>query len=110
MAYNTAKGIHSSGYSPLGSAVSPLYKNDTLVSLAKAKGRTPQQVLLAWGVQKGWSVLPKSVTQARIEGNWDLDGWELTEEEIAKLDGIADRFKVCGDSWLPIKVFFGDDE
>ncbi|KAH8895849.1 Aldo/keto reductase [Thozetella sp. PMI_491] len=110
VAYNAAKGIHSSGYSPLGSANSPLYDNETLLSIAKEKGRSPQQVLLAWGVQKGWSVLPKSVTKERIEANWDLDGWELTEDEVAKIDGITERFKVCGDAWLPVKVFFGDDE
>ncbi|KAK5996734.1 Glycerol 2-dehydrogenase (NADP(+)) [Cladobotryum mycophilum] len=88
----------------------PLYTNETLLNIAKAKGKTPQQVLLLWGLQKGWSVIPKSVTPSRIEGNLELDGWELSEEEIRGIDGIKDRFKVCGDDWLPIKVFFGDDE
>lgn len=110
IAYCKSKGIHASGYSPLGSTNSPLYSNETLLSIAKGKGRTPQQVLLAWGLQKGWSVLPKSVTKERIDTNFDLDGWELTEEEIGKIDGIQERFKVCGDAWLPMKVFFGDDE
>ncbi|KAK3323862.1 NADP-dependent oxidoreductase domain-containing protein [Cercophora scortea] len=110
VAYNASKGIHSSAYSPLGSSNSPFYTNDTILSIAKAKDRTPQQVLLVWGLQKGWSVLPKSVTESRIEANWNLDGWSLTEEEVAKIDAIPDRFKVCGDDWIPIKVFFGDDE
>jgi len=108
--YNTSKGIHSTGYSCLGSTDSPLYKDQTLLSLAEAKGKSPQQCLLAWGLQKGWSVIPKSVTKERIEKNFELDGWELTDEEVKKLDGLKDRFKVCGDAWLPVKVFFGDDE
>jgi glycerol 2-dehydrogenase (NADP+) len=29
---------------------------------------------------------------------------------MKKLDSMPERFKVCGDAWLPIKVFFGDDE
>lgn len=78
--------------------------------MAEAKGKTPQQVLLAWGLQKGWSVIPKSVNAERVEKNFELDGWELTAEEVEKLDKLEGRFKVCGDSWLPIKVFFGDDE
>jgi glycerol 2-dehydrogenase (NADP+) len=110
VAYNTSKGIHSTGYSCLGSTNSPLYKDETLLSLAKAKGKTPQQVLLAWGVQKGWSVIPKSVNKERVETNYELDDFELTAEEINKLDNLKDRFKVCGDAWLPVKVFFGDDE
>ena len=110
VAYNTSKGIHSTGYSCLGSTNSPLYKDATLLSMAKEKGKTPQQVLLAWGIQKEWSVIPKSVNKERIETNFELDGWSLTPEEIKKLDGLPDRFKVCGDAWLPVKVFFGDDE
>jgi len=110
VAYNTSKGIHSTGYSCLGSTNSPLYKDPTLLDLAKEKGKTPQQVLLAWGIQKGWSVIPKSVNAERIEKNFELDGWNLTDEEVKKLDGLKDRFKVCGDDWLPVKVFFGDDE
>ncbi|KAL2052668.1 hypothetical protein ABVK25_006908 [Lepraria finkii] len=110
VAYNKEKGIHSTAYSCLGSTNSPLYKDPTLLKVAEAKGKTPQQVLLMWGLQKDWSVIPKSVTQARIEKNFELDGWDLSTEEMQKLDGLTDRFKVCGDRWLPVKVFFGDDE
>lgn len=110
MAYNASKGIHTTAYSPLGSADSPLYKNETLLAIAKEKGRTPQQVLLMWGLQKGFSIIPKSVTKSRIDSNWELDGWSLTDEEMEKISNIPERFKVCGDAWLPIKVFFGDDE
>lgn len=81
-----------------------------MLSLAEKKGKTPQQVLLVWGIQKGWSVIPKSVSKARIDANFEIDGWALEEEEVKQLDGLKDRFKVCGDDWLPIKVFFGDDE
>ncbi|KAI0834376.1 Aldo/keto reductase [Hypoxylon sp. FL0890] len=110
VAYCKEKGIHCTGYSCLGSTNSPLYKDQTLQSIAKARGKTPQQVLLLWGIQQGWDVIPKSVTPERIESNFDIDGWELTEEEINKLNSLPDRFKVCKDDWLPVKVFFGDDE
>lgn len=110
VAYNTSKGIHSTGYSCLGSTNSPLYKDPTLLQLAEKKGKTPQQCLLQWGIQKGWSVIPKSVSKERIDTNFELDGWNLTDEEVNQLDNLKDRRKVCGDSWLPIKVFFGDDE
>lgn len=110
VAYNKEKGIHCTGYSCLGSTNSPLYKDPTLLKLAEKKGKTPQQVLLVWGIQEGWSVIPKSVTKERIEKNFELDGWELSSDEVRQLDNLKDRFKVCDDSWLPGKVFFGDDE
>ena len=110
VAYCKEKGIHCTGYSCLGSTDSPLYKDPTLLKMAEEKGKTPQQVLLMWGLQHEWSVIPKSVTDARIEKNFELDGWDLSTEEMQKLDNLRDRFKVCGDAWLPVKVFFGDDE
>lgn len=110
VAYNTSKGIHSTAYSCLGSTNSPLHKEPTLLKLAESKGKTSAQILLQWGIQKGWSVIPKSVNNARIDANFQLDGWELTPDEIKQLDSIPSRNKVCDDSWLPIKVFFGDDE
>ena len=63
-----------------------------------------------WGIQRGTSIIPKSVTPSRIETNFQLDGWELTKDEMEALNGIKTRFKVVQDGWMPIKVFFGDDE
>ncbi|ORY11875.1 NADP-dependent oxidoreductase domain-containing protein [Clohesyomyces aquaticus] len=108
--YCKEKGIHCTAYSCLGSTDSPLHKDQTLAKIAEAKGKTPSQVLLMWGLQRGTSVIPKSVTASRITQNFELDGWELTDEEMKQLSSLPDRFKVCGDAWLPVKVFFGDDE
>ena len=98
------------GYSCLGSTNSPLYKNKALLSIAESRGKTPQQVLLQWGILNGWDVIPKSVNKDRIAGNFDLDGWTLTEDELQQLSSLPERFKVGGEDWLPVKVFFGDDE
>jgi glycerol 2-dehydrogenase (NADP+) len=110
--YCRSRGIHNTGYSCLGSTDSPLYSDAMLLSLAQKLGKTPQQVMLLWGLQKGWSVIPKSVSEERIKGNFDIDGLELSEEDIKTIDGIKDRFKVCQHESLPpgVKVFFGDDE
>ncbi|KAK3112091.1 hypothetical protein LTR53_011986 [Teratosphaeriaceae sp. CCFEE 6253] len=108
--YCKSKGIHCTAYSCLGSTNSPLAKDQTLAKLAEAKGKTVAQVLLVWGLQRGTSVIPKSVTESRIQSNFELDGVSLTDDEMKQLSSLPDRFKVCGDAWLPVKVFFGDDE
>lgn len=108
--YCKEKGIHCTAYSCLGSTNSPLAKDETLAKIAEAKGKSTAQVLLMWGLQRGTSVIPKSVTASRIEDNFQLNGWSLDDEEMKKLSSLPDRFKVCGDAWLPVKVFFGDDE
>lgn len=67
-----------------------------------------------WGLAKGWSVIPKSVTPKRIDANFELDGWDLTEDEIKEIDAIPDRFKVCDGTFLPknlpMEIFSGSDE
>jgi len=108
--FNKSKGIHTTAYSCLGSTDSPLMKDQTLAAIAKKHNRNIQQTLLVWGLQRGTSVIPKSVTESRIIENFNLDGFNLSDEEMKQLSSLPDRFKVCGDDWLPVKVFFGDDE
>ncbi|KAL4886043.1 NADP-dependent oxidoreductase domain-containing protein [Aspergillus karnatakaensis] len=117
LAYCASKGIHCTAYSCLGGhSDSPinghtnLTNDPVILKIAEAKKKTPAQILLAWGLQRGVSVIPKSVTPSRIENNFDLGGWELTEEEFAEISGIPTRSKVVGDGWMPIRVFLGDDE
>ncbi|KAL1859666.1 hypothetical protein VTK73DRAFT_7516 [Phialemonium thermophilum] len=117
LAYCKSKGIHCTAYSCLGGTIGspinnsgPLLQEPALLEIAKSKGKTPQQVVLMWGLKRGTSIIPKSVTPSRIAANFELDGWDLTEDEMAKLSSIPTRFKVVQDGWMPIKVFFGDDE
>ncbi|CDZ98828.1 alcohol dehydrogenase [Phaffia rhodozyma] len=105
VAFCNEKGIHNTAYSCLGSTDSPLAKDKTLASIADKYKTSTQKVLLAWGLQKGFSVIPKSVTPSRIEGNFDIDGLVLEQEDVDKLSSLPDRFKVCGDSWVPVTVF-----
>ncbi|KAL6916117.1 hypothetical protein ACHAP8_006293 [Fusarium lateritium] len=110
VAYCASRDIHTEGYSCLGSGRSALYRNETLVDIAETNGKTVQQVLLQWGIEKGWGVVCKSVTPSRIKSNIELDGWELIDDEMEAIDGIEERFKAVSDGFLPIRVFFGDDE
>ena len=70
--------------------------------------------MLVWNITKGRSVIPKSVTENRILSNFEIDGLELTEEDIKAIDAMEGRFKVCDGSFLPdnykTEVFRGDDE
>ncbi|KAH8913121.1 Aldo/keto reductase [Coniochaeta sp. PMI_546] len=115
--YCKSKGIHCMAYSCLGGTIGspinnsgPLLEDPAIFEVATAKDKTPQQVVLMWGLLRGTSIIPKSITPSRIAQNFELDGWTMTPEEIKKISGVQTRFKVVEDSWMPIKVFFGDDE
>ena len=63
--------------------------------MAQKYGISEAQVLLRWGIQKGYAVLPKSANAERIRQNIDLFGFEIDDEDmaaIAKMDrgeGVA---------------------
>ncbi|KAI8371742.1 NADP-dependent oxidoreductase domain-containing protein [Radiomyces spectabilis] len=64
-------------YSPLGSSPNPyteyvaLVDNEKVKQIAEKYNKTPAQILLSWGIQRGTAVIPKSVTPARIEENFE---------------------------------------
>nr|POE54908.1 putative reductase 1 [Quercus suber] len=96
LAYCKEKNIHATAYSCLGSTNSPLVSDKTLAKIAEKHGKTTAQVLLVWGLQRGSSVIPKSVTASRIEKNFELDGFSLSDEEMKELSSLPDRFKRLG--------------
>lgn len=49
---------------------------------------TPNQVLLRYSLQKGWVPLPKSDNPGRMAQNADLYGFEISAEQMSKLDGL----------------------
>src|ERR1700761_105838 len=66
-------GIILLAFASLGHALEPRLLDDPLiVSIAQRLGKTPAQVLLAWGIQRGSAVLTASVSPARINENFDV--------------------------------------
>jgi len=94
-AYLKAKAMAMVAYSPLGNLraagaedVTPL--NDEAVKAAAAKhNKTPAQVVLRWGVQRGHAVLPKSITESRIVSNIQLADFVLDDEDMAAIDALG---------------------
>jgi diketogulonate reductase-like aldo/keto reductase len=69
----TSAGIILLAFAPLGHAMEPRLLDDPLIlTMARRFGRTPAQVLLAWGVQRGTAVLTSSVRAERISENFDV--------------------------------------
>jgi 2,5-diketo-D-gluconate reductase A len=60
----------------------------TLVAVARVHGKTVAQVLLRWSLQHGVIVIPKSVHAARIRENLDVFSFALTDDEMARIDGL----------------------
>lgn len=107
-----ASGIHCTAYSPLGSRQSALPEDPALQAIAKAKQRSVQQILLMWGLQRGYSVIPGSINPDHIEANRQLSDWSLTEDEMFRVSTITKRFKVYDDvkrMKFPVPVFLDNE-
>jgi 2,5-diketo-D-gluconate reductase A len=99
--YHLDHSILTEAWSPLGQGAA--LDEPTVTDLASELGRTPAQVVLRWHIELGNVVIPKSVTPARIEENFDIFDFELGPEgmsRLAELDAGArtgphpDRFAV----------------
>jgi diketogulonate reductase-like aldo/keto reductase len=88
-------GIAVESYSPLGQGAD--LQSETVAELADGHGVTPGQVVLRWHIQHGFVVIPKSVNPDRISANLDLFRFELTESEMATLDGMDTDERIGGD-------------
>lgn len=90
-------------------AYSPLVRNtrskDPLLQpLAKKYNKTPTQILLRWGLQKNFVILPKSVTLSRIEENKELYDFELSKEDMESLK----TNEYSPSAWDPTKSTLSD--
>lgn len=80
------RGIILEAYAPLKSDhVKQIIEDETLKQIGAAHGKTPAQVCIRWFVQRGIVVLPKSVRPKRIEENFNVFDFELTDEEMARI-------------------------
>ncbi|KAH9736153.1 Aldo-keto reductase family 4 member C10 [Citrus sinensis] len=100
-----SKGVHLSGYSPLGSPGTTWIKSDVLKHpvvnmVAEKLGKTPAQVCLRWGLQMGNSLLPKSTNEVRIKENLDVFDWSIPEDLLAKFSGIEQARLLRGTSFV----------
>jgi 2,5-diketo-D-gluconate reductase A len=72
--------IVTEAYSPLGQG--RVLKDPKITEIARTHDRSPAQVVLRWHIQLGNVVIPKSVTPSRIEENFRIFDFELSDSEM----------------------------
>ena len=79
----------NSGYEiPLNGIGTYSLEDDTISSIAKAHGKSSAQVILRWNLQKGVGVIPGSSNPDHIQENMELYDFELTDEEMEKINAL----------------------
>lgn len=114
-AFCNSHKIHVTGYSPLGAPARPdglkkgqpvLMEEPVVCEIAKAHNKSAAQTLIKWIIQSGCVCIPKSVTPSRIAANAEIFDFELSADEMAKLNSLNKNIKyVYPDRFVPSANF-----
>jgi 2,5-diketo-D-gluconate reductase A len=80
------RGVVLEGYSPLKRTN---LRSPVLLEVAEAHGVTPAQVVLRWHVEHEIPVIPRSSRPERVASNFDIFGFALTPDEVARIDAMG---------------------
>jgi diketogulonate reductase-like aldo/keto reductase len=94
-AVDSEHGILTQAWSPIGGITfyrdsnhSSTLEDPVIAKIADPHGKTPAQVMLRWHLQQGRSVIPKSTKPHRIAENFAVFDFELSDDELAAIDGL----------------------
>lgn len=82
--YCRDKGITLEGYAPLVRG-QKFDKDEALVELSKKYNKSQAQILIRWALQQGFVTLPKTSNPDRLASNFDVLGWNITQEDMDHL-------------------------
>lgn len=88
------KGVQIQSWGPFAEGRNGLFQNETLVTIGEKYGKSIAQIVLRWLIQRGVVCIPKSVHKERIEQNFDVFDFTLTDEDMQSIASI-DTGKSC---------------
>lgn len=107
MNYCKARGIIVEAYGSLFAGQNEWLQDAGLNKVAQETGKSVGQVLLRWGLQMGFALIPKSVKEHRIKENMDIFGFELSAAQMEVLSSMQGRLRAYWDP-LTAPVDLGD--
>ncbi|MFS0656112.1 aldo/keto reductase [Bacillus sp. 179-C3.3 HS] len=90
--YAKEKGIQIEAWSPLMQG--KLLDHEVLKEIASRHDKTVAQVILRWDLQSGVVTIPKSINEERIKQNADIFDFELSEEDMEKINALNNDERV----------------
>lgn len=85
VAFNQSEAVRVEAWAPFAEGQHGIFTNSTIAEIAQAHGKTVGQVILRWLLQRGITVIPKSVHPARMAENMAVFDFELSLAEMQTL-------------------------
>ena len=95
LAFCTEQGIQLEAWSPLMQG--QLLDHPVLQEIAKKYGKSAAQVILRWDLQNGVITIPKSTKKHRIEENANVFDFELSADDMKRIDDLNENLRVGPD-------------
>ena len=92
--YMESKGVVMEGWAPFAEGKNDLFHNETLRGIGEKYGKTIAQVVLRWLLQRGVVCIPKSTKWERMEENFQVFDFTLSEEDMETIAALDTR-KSC---------------
>ena len=70
------------------------FNDPKLLGLAQKYGKTPAQIILRWALQLGVSCIPKSANPKRLQENFDLFDFSISDTDMAYLATFNEDYRV----------------
>lgn len=93
--YLEAQNIHMESWSPFMNA--QILNDETLNEIGKEVNKSAAQVIIKWNMQHNVVVIPKSVTPNRIEENIDVFDFELSADQMKRIDDLNKEQRIGPD-------------
>ena len=86
--YLKARGVQIESWGPFAEGKNNFFQNPVLVEIGKRYGKTAAQTALRFLIQSGVVAIPKSTHRERMEENFQIFDFALTEEEMQKIRAL----------------------
>ena len=81
-------GIQIEAWAPFGEGRGSIFENPVIADIAAKHRKTPAQVMLRWHIQRGVVVIPKSTHKERMEENFQVFDFALTDEDMLAISAL----------------------
>ena len=86
--YMKSKGVQMQSWAPFAEGHNDLFHNETLAAIGAKYGKSVAQVVLRWQLQRGIVCIPKSTKKERMEQNFDVFDFTLSDQDMAAIAAL----------------------